>query len=377
MARRAALLQICSNPSGISETYKETPAKLVALDSLVKQLVGREREKIVIWSFYTASVAAIARRYVRYGVVRYDGSVSDVGKRGDAVRRFQEDDETMVFVANPAAAGAGLTLHRARVAIYESLSNQTAHYLQSLDRIHRRGQERDVEYVVLLCDGTLEVSEYERLVQKEQAAQDLLGDNVEAPLTPGHVPGGRPHGRRAAEHGRKLVSDRASGHAAIPSRSHEVRRVLLETIADAAGYRLKSRFPDGKRPDVLRLHVNRTGLFLGEAKHTEGPTESCSVDRLRVYLDWLVPLCRQNVGSLLAIAHPRGLGRAWRDRVGWLLQDAQIEGFVESKAVTSNTTVTFCRVRNRRLTLRPTTGHSEDKAHSLHLGVPARQTAQP
>ena len=183
LARRAALLQICSNPSGVLETYSETPAKLVALDALVKQLVGQECEKVVIWSFYTASVAAITQRYACYGAVRYDGSVSDVGVRRDAVRRFQEDDETMVFVANPAAAGAGLTLHRARIAIYESLSNQAAHYLQSLDRIHRRGQERDVEYVVILCDGTLEVSEYDRLVQKEQAAQDLLGDNVEAPLT--------------------------------------------------------------------------------------------------------------------------------------------------------------------------------------------------
>ena len=128
-------------------------------------------------------MAAIAQRYARYGVVRYDGSVSDVGVRRDAVRRFQEDEETMVFVANPAAAGAGLTLHRARVAIYESLSNQAAHYLQSLDRIHRRGQEREVEYVVMLCDGTLEVSEYDRLVQKEQAAQDLLGDQVDVPIT--------------------------------------------------------------------------------------------------------------------------------------------------------------------------------------------------
>ncbi len=183
LARRAALLQICSNPSGVSETYSETPAKLVALDSLLKQLVGRGGEKVVIWSFYTASVAAIARRYARFGVVRYDGSVSDVGVRREAVRRFQEDEDTMVFVANPAAAGAGLTLHRARIAIYESLSNQAAHYVQSLDRIHRRGQERDVEYVVILCNGTLEVSEYDRLVRKEQAAQALLMDDIEAPLT--------------------------------------------------------------------------------------------------------------------------------------------------------------------------------------------------
>lgn len=137
------------------------------------------------------------------------------------------------------------------------------------------------------------------------------------------------------------MSVRDSGAAAIPSRSHEVRRVLLETVADVAGYRLEFRLPDGKRPDVLRLHVDRAGLFLGEAKHTEGPFETCSVDRLRAYLDWLVPLWRQNVRCLLAIAHPRGLGRAWRDRVGWLFQEAQIDGLIGSKEVTSTTTVTF------------------------------------
>jgi SNF2 family DNA or RNA helicase len=63
------------------------------------------------------------------------------------------------------------------------MSNQAAHYLQSLDRIHRRGQTRDVEYLVLLCNATIEVDEYERLVNKEQAAQQLLGDVVEPPVT--------------------------------------------------------------------------------------------------------------------------------------------------------------------------------------------------
>ena len=75
----------------------------------------------------------------------------------------------MLFIANPAAAGAGLTLHRARFAVYESMSNQAAHYLQSLDRIHRRGQEREVEYITLLCEDTVEVQEYARLTDKERA----------------------------------------------------------------------------------------------------------------------------------------------------------------------------------------------------------------
>jgi SNF2 family DNA or RNA helicase len=88
----------------------------------------------------------------------------------------------MLMVANPAAAGAGLTLHRARFAIYESMSNQAAHYLQSLDRIHRRGQERPVEYLVVLGKDTIEEQEYDRLLAKESSAQQLLGDVVEPPM---------------------------------------------------------------------------------------------------------------------------------------------------------------------------------------------------
>ena len=183
LARRSALLQICSNPCSLTPDYHETPAKLLALDSLLQRLIEEQGEKVLLWSFYTASISTIVERYARYGALRYDGEVSEIAARREAVRRFQEDDDAMVLVANPAAAGAGLTLHRARVAVYESLSNQGAHYLQSLDRIHRRGQTRDVDYLVLLCDGTVEVQEYDRLVGKEAAAQSLLGDQVDPPQT--------------------------------------------------------------------------------------------------------------------------------------------------------------------------------------------------
>jgi SNF2 family DNA or RNA helicase len=153
------------------------------LDCLLENLVAKKGEKVVIWSFYTSSLNAIVSRYGHFNPVRYDGSITDVGVRREAVRRFQEDDTTMLFVGNPAAAGAGLTLHRARFAIYESMSNQTAHYLQSLDRIHRRGQARQVEYLILLCDRTIEIPEYERLREKERVARELFRDQVDQPIT--------------------------------------------------------------------------------------------------------------------------------------------------------------------------------------------------
>jgi SNF2 family DNA or RNA helicase len=175
LERRNTLLRICSNPKGIYANYDEIPTKLAALDELLPRYADAG-EKVVLWSFYRTSLDQLDARYSHLGLVRVDGGVADTTVRRDAVRRFQEDDETMIFLGNPAAAGAGLTLHRARVAIYESFSNQAAHFMQSLDRIHRRGQERPVEYIALLCRGTLEEQEYQRILDKTDAQADLLGD---------------------------------------------------------------------------------------------------------------------------------------------------------------------------------------------------------
>lgn len=174
--RRAALLRICSDPTPVIPGYDELPAKISALDALLSDRVATRGEKVVIWSFYRAALDRIADRYAPYGLARVDGSVTDTADRRDAIRRFQKDDETMVFLGNPAAAGAGITLHRARTAVYESLSNQAAHFLQSLDRIHRRGQTREVRYITLLAESSIEVGEYHRLLEKADRQADLLGD---------------------------------------------------------------------------------------------------------------------------------------------------------------------------------------------------------
>lgn len=183
MAKRTRLLQLCSNPVGLSRNYDEIPGKLLALDSLLDELVSNRREKVVVWCYFTASLEAILKRYRHFNPVRLDGKVASSSSRREAVSRFQQDDSTMLFVGNVAAAGAGLTLHRARYAVYESLSNQGAHYFQSIDRIHRRGQTRPVEYIALLCDGSIEVAEYEKLSQKEQMASALLRDRDPQPPT--------------------------------------------------------------------------------------------------------------------------------------------------------------------------------------------------
>lgn len=179
LEKRAALLRICNGRfDGDSEIHAPTP-KILALDGILSDAVQSRKEKVVLWSFYRANLDYLAGRYARYGIVRIDGTVTDSAVRRSAVERFQNDPEVRIFLGNPAAAGSGLTLHSARLAVYESLSNQTAHYLQSLDRIHRRGQTRPVEYITLLCTDTLEETEYGRLIAKAMSQAELLGDPVQ------------------------------------------------------------------------------------------------------------------------------------------------------------------------------------------------------
>jgi len=182
LAQRVSLMQICSNPGRLVPGYNEVPAKLLALDKLLSQLIEEQSEKVVLWSFFRYSLETIFRRYAKYSPVRIDGSIADPKERARSVRSFQEDPAVKLFVGNPAAAGAGITLTRSHYAVYESFSIQAAHYLQSLDRIHRRGQDQTANYYILLCENTVEEDDYTRLLCKEADASSLFHDTTPEPL---------------------------------------------------------------------------------------------------------------------------------------------------------------------------------------------------
>lgn len=180
--RRAALLQICACPSALDPTLSETPVKYTALDELLEKLVS-EKRKVIVWSFFKQSLDEMMGRYQRFNPVRVDGSVASADRKA-AVKSFQDDPNTMLFFGNPAAAGAGITLHASYDAVYVSYSNQAAHYLQSLDRIHRRGQvSGHVNYYLLVCRDTIEETEIIRLRGKEVRQHDLLGDHIPWPTS--------------------------------------------------------------------------------------------------------------------------------------------------------------------------------------------------
>ncbi len=66
LARRSALLQICSSPKSIDENIDETPCKIIALDQILEDLIGKQKQKVILWAFYTNTINVFYERYKKY-----------------------------------------------------------------------------------------------------------------------------------------------------------------------------------------------------------------------------------------------------------------------------------------------------------------------
>jgi hypothetical protein len=72
-----------------------------------------------------------------------------------------------------------------------------------------------------------------------------------------------------------------------PGPVHEGRVRTLEALATLAGFLTAvPRLPDGRTPDVVRISTSSRGLFLGEAKASEGPGDRDALARLARYVIW-------------------------------------------------------------------------------------------
>ena len=146
-------------------------------------------QKSVIWTIFTdtihsfaASLADLNPVYVHGGVP--SGQSSDPESREGRIRRFHEDRGCFVLIANPAAAGEGISLHKVcHNAIYADRSYVSTHYLQSIDRIHRLGLRKDQQTHIHIFRskappviGSIDMSVSRRLVKKIRNMQILLDD---------------------------------------------------------------------------------------------------------------------------------------------------------------------------------------------------------
>ena len=177
----------------VDKVIEEGPSqKMRAVGSLARDLARNDNpdmRKCVIWTIFTDTILEMQKMLADLNPVTLYGAIPTGEEEGadtreNRIRRFHEDPACTVMIANPAAAGEGISLHEVcHNAMYLDRSYNTTHYLQSIDRIHRLGLKPGVETYIHIFQtvapqavGSIDRSVNHRLAVKLRNLQQLLND---------------------------------------------------------------------------------------------------------------------------------------------------------------------------------------------------------
>ena len=139
--------------------------------------------KAIIWGHWQKDiqniVGEIEKIYGPGSVVSYYG-LTPQDERQDNIRRFQDDPECRFMVGTPSTGGYGITLTAANTVIYYSNGYDLEKRLQSEDRAHRIGQKKNVTYIDIIAEDTVDDKIVKSLRKKINIASEVLGEELRA-----------------------------------------------------------------------------------------------------------------------------------------------------------------------------------------------------
>ena len=179
--------QICNHPSqwlGDGVWAEGDSGKWARLRELCEVIAAKQEKALVFTQFreVTAPLASfLGGVFGRPGLVLH--GETEVKKRRELVRRFQEDESVPFFVLSLKAGGSGLNLTAASHVIHFDRWWNPAVENQATDRAFRIGQTKNVLVHKFVCRGTVEEKIDELIASKRQLSTDLLEGGAELNLT--------------------------------------------------------------------------------------------------------------------------------------------------------------------------------------------------
>ncbi len=137
--------------------------------------------KAIIWGNWQRDIQNIVNEIEKVhgpgSVVSYYG-LTPQDERQDNIRKFQSDPKCRFLVGTPSTGGYGITLTAANTIIYYSNGYDLEKRLQSEDRAHRIGQKKNVTYVDIIAEKTVDEKIVKSLRDKINIASEVLGEDL-------------------------------------------------------------------------------------------------------------------------------------------------------------------------------------------------------
>ena len=179
--------QICNHPSqwlGDAAWAEEDSGKWARLRD-VAEVIAAKQEKVLVFTQFREITVPLAHFlgsiFGRPGLALH--GETEVKKRAELVRRFQEDETVGFFVLSLKAGGAGLNLTAASHVVHFDRWWNPAVENQATDRAFRIGQTKNVLVHKFVCRGTVEEKIDQLLESKKKLSTDLLEGGGELLLT--------------------------------------------------------------------------------------------------------------------------------------------------------------------------------------------------
>jgi len=139
--------------------------------------------KAIIWGHWQKDIKNIVSEIEKVhgpgSVVSYYG-LTPQDERQDNIRKFQSDPKCRFMVGTPSTGGYGITLTAANTVIYYSNGYDLEKRLQSEDRAHRIGQKKNVTYIDIIAEKTVDEKIQKSLRKKINIASEVLGEELRA-----------------------------------------------------------------------------------------------------------------------------------------------------------------------------------------------------
>lgn len=127
-------------------------------------------EPVVVFCRFTRDVRAVQEVSVELGRTAFE-----LSGHKNMLKEWQ-DGGAAILAVQIQAGKEGVDMTRAAYAIYYSLGFSLGDYQQSRDRLHRPGQHRNVSYIHILAEGTVDMKVMRALKKKASVVRSVLDD---------------------------------------------------------------------------------------------------------------------------------------------------------------------------------------------------------
>lgn len=180
-AQMQKLKQICNFPSNSGAS-----PKLDMLKEQIEDIVESEHKVIVFSQYIDQGIEKLENGLRAYGIGKIVGGLSDSTRRQE-IERFKYSVETPILLVSLKSGGEGLNLTEASYVVHFDHWWNPAVMWQAEDRVHRKGQQNNVNIYSYWMTGTIDERIYGILRKKglliENVVDGLAERNIDELIT--------------------------------------------------------------------------------------------------------------------------------------------------------------------------------------------------